>query len=90
VEGEKRMDVGSLIVFLFVGLVAGWLAGKVVQGGGFGMIGNIIVGVIGAFFAGWLLPRLGFSVGGGIIASIINAFIGAAILLIILRIVKRV
>ena len=54
------------------------------------MIGNIIVGVIGAFFAGWLLPRLGFSVGGGIIASIINAFIGAAILLIILRIVKRV
>jgi len=84
------MDFGSLIVFLFVGLVAGWLAGKVVQGGGFGMIGNIIVGVIGAFFAGWLLPRLGFSVGGGIIASIINAFIGAAILLIILRIVKRV
>ncbi|MEN3395553.1 GlsB/YeaQ/YmgE family stress response membrane protein [Brucella melitensis] len=83
------MGVGSLLVFLFVGLVAGWLAGKVVQGGGFGLIGNIIVGVIGAFFAGWLLPRLGFSVGGGVIASIINAFIGASILLIILRIVKR-
>ncbi len=51
------MDGMSLLVFLFVGLIAGWLAGKVVQGGGFGLIGNIIVGVIGAFFAGWLLPR---------------------------------
>lgn len=84
------MEVGSILVFLIVGLVAGWLAGKVVQGGGFGLIGNIIVGVIGAFFAGWLLPRLGFSVGGGFISSIVNAFIGAAILLIILRIIKRV
>ncbi|MFC4623771.1 GlsB/YeaQ/YmgE family stress response membrane protein [Daeguia caeni] len=84
------MEIGSLIVFLFVGLIAGWLAGKVVQGGGFGLIGNIVVGVIGAFFAGWLLPRLGFSVGGGIMSSIVNAFIGAAILLIIIRIIKRV
>ncbi len=83
------MEVGSIITFLFVGLIAGWLAGKIVQGGGFGLFGNIIVGVIGAFFAGWLLPILGFSVGGGIISSIINAFIGAAILLIILRVVKR-
>ncbi|WP_343315117.1 GlsB/YeaQ/YmgE family stress response membrane protein [Brucella sp. BE17] len=83
------MEVGSLIAFLFVGLIAGWLAGKIVQGGGFGLFGNIIVGVIGAFFAGWLLPRLGFSVGGGLIQDIVNAFIGAAILLIILRIIKR-
>ena len=60
------------------------------QGGGFGLIGNIIVGVIGAFFAGWLLPQLGLSVGGGMIASIVNAFIGAAILLFIIRIIKRV
>lgn len=84
------MESGSLLIFLFVGLVAGWLAGKVVQGGGFGLIGNIIVGVIGAFFAGWLLPQLGFSVGSGVISSIVNAFIGAAILLFIIKIIKRV
>ncbi|MFC0244205.1 GlsB/YeaQ/YmgE family stress response membrane protein [Falsochrobactrum ovis] len=84
------MEPGSLPIFLFVGLIAGWLAGKLVQGGGFGLIGNIIVGVIGAFFAGWLLPQLGLSVGGGMIASIVNAFIGAAILLFIIKIIKRV
>lgn len=84
------METQSLLVFLFVGLIAGWLAGKIVQGGGFGFIGNIIVGVIGAFFAGWLLPQLGFAIGTGIITSIINAFIGAAILLVILRVIKSV
>ena len=54
------MDVGSLIVFLIVGGVAGWLAGLIVKGFGFGLVGNIIVGIVGAFLAGWLLPRLGF------------------------------
>ena len=83
------MDGQSLIVFLIVGLVAGWLAGTIVRGGGFGMSGNIGSGGIGAFFAGWLLPRLGFSVGGGFIASVVNAFIGAAILLVVLRVIKR-
>jgi uncharacterized membrane protein YeaQ/YmgE (transglycosylase-associated protein family) len=61
----------------------------VVQGGGFGLIGDIIVGIIGAVIAGWLLPRIGIIIGGGFIAAVINAFIGAVILLIILRLLRR-
>ena len=79
----------SIIVWLIVGAIAGWLAGQVVKGGGFGLIGDIIVGIIGAVIAGWLLPQIGIVIGGGIIATIINAFIGAVILLIILRLLKR-
>lgn len=82
------MGVESLFVFLIVGLVAGWLAGQVVRGGGFGLLGNLVVGVIGAFLAGWLLPRLGFAVGSGFISATVNAFIGAVILLVVLRLVK--
>ena len=80
---------GVLIIWLIVGAVAGWLAGMVVKGGGYGLIGDIIVGIVGAFIAGWLLPRVGIVIGGGIIAAIINAFIGAVILLIVLRLVRR-
>ena len=83
------MGVDSLIVFLIVGAVAGWLAGLIVRGFGFGLIGNIIIGIVGAFIAGWLLPRLGILIGGGIVASIINAVIGAVILLLIIGFVKR-
>jgi uncharacterized membrane protein YeaQ/YmgE (transglycosylase-associated protein family) len=83
------MDAQSLIIWLIVGAIAGWLAGMVVKGGGFGLIGDIIVGIIGALIAGWLLPQIGLMIGGGIIAQIINAFIGAVILLIILRLIKR-
>jgi uncharacterized membrane protein YeaQ/YmgE (transglycosylase-associated protein family) len=83
------MDPQSIIVWLIVGAIAGWLAGMVVKGGGFGLIGDIVVGIVGAVIAGWLLPRLGIIIGGGIIAAIIDAFIGAVILLIILRLVKR-
>ena len=83
------MDAQTLIIWLIVGAVAGWLAGMVVKGGGYGLIGDIIVGIVGAFIAGWLLPRVGIVIGGGIIAAIINAFIGAVILLIILRLVRR-
>ena len=83
------MDVQSIIVWLIVGAIAGWLAGMVVKGGGYGLVGDIIVGIIGALIAGWLLPQLGIIIGGGIIAAIINAFIGAVILLLILRLVKR-
>ena len=83
------MDGQSIIIWLLVGAIAGWLAGMVVKGGGFGLIGDIIVGIIGAFIAGWLLPRLGIVIGTGIIAAIIDAFIGAVILLIILRLIKR-
>ncbi|MEK1852526.1 MAG: GlsB/YeaQ/YmgE family stress response membrane protein [Phyllobacterium sp.] len=79
----------SLLVFLLVGLVAGWLASQLVRGGGFGLVGDLIVGVIGAFIAGYLFPRLGISLGSGILGAIIAATIGAVILLFILRAVKR-
>lgn len=83
------MGVESLLVFIIIGAVAGWLAGLIVSGFGFGLIGNIIVGIVGAFIAGWLLPRIGFSIGGGVIASIIHATIGAIILLVLVRVLKR-
>ena len=83
------MDAESIIIWLIVGAIAGWLAGMVVRGGGFGLIGDIIVGIIGAVIAGWLLPRIGVIIGGGFIAAVINAFIGAVILLIILRLLRR-
>jgi uncharacterized membrane protein YeaQ/YmgE (transglycosylase-associated protein family) len=83
------MSGESILVWLVVGAIAGWLAGMVVKGGGFGLIGDIIVGIIGGILAGWLLPQLGIVIGGGIVAAIINAFIGAVVLLIILRLIKR-
>ncbi|MGO9627421.1 MAG: GlsB/YeaQ/YmgE family stress response membrane protein [Xanthobacteraceae bacterium] len=83
------MDAQSLIVWLVVGAIAGWLAGMVVKGGGFGLIGDIIVGIVGAVIAGWLLPQIGIVIGGGLIGAVINAFIGAVILLVIIRLVKR-
>ena len=69
----------SLLVIVVVGVIAGWLAGKVVQGAGFGLIWDLIVGLIGAFIGDWLLPRLGIHLGTGIVALIVNAFIGAKI-----------
>lgn len=83
------MGAESLVVFIIIGAIAGWLAGLIVSGFGFGLIGNIIVGIVGAFIAGWLFPRIGFSIGGGIIASIIHATIGAIILLVLVRVLKR-
>ncbi|PBC21472.1 MULTISPECIES: GlsB/YeaQ/YmgE family stress response membrane protein [unclassified Mesorhizobium] len=83
------MGVESLLVFIIIGAIAGWLAGLIVSGFGFGLIGNIIVGIVGAFIAGWLLPRIGFSIGGGIVASIIHATIGAIILLVLVKVLKR-
>ena len=82
-------EPSSLIVLLLVGLVAGWLAGKIVQGTGFGVIGDMVIGVIGAFFGTWLLGMLGIFIGGGVIAAIINATIGAIVLLLIVRLVRR-
>jgi uncharacterized membrane protein YeaQ/YmgE (transglycosylase-associated protein family) len=81
--------IGSLVVLILVGLVAGWLAGKIVQGTGYGLIGDIAIGIAGALIAGWLFPMIGFSLGGGIIAAIIHATIGAVLLLVIIRLVKN-
>jgi uncharacterized membrane protein YeaQ/YmgE (transglycosylase-associated protein family) len=83
------MGLESLIVFLIIGGVAGWLAGLLVKGFGFGILGNIIVGITGAIIAGYVLPLIGFALGGGIIASILNATIGAIILLLAIRVVKH-
>ncbi len=79
----------SFLWFLIVGLIAGWLAGVLIKGSGFGIIGDIIVGVIGAVLGGWLFSTFGASTGGGLLGSIIVATIGAVILLFIVRLVKR-
>jgi len=79
----------SLLWFLVVGLVAGWLAGVLVKGGGFGVIGDLVVGVIGAFIGGFLFSTLGASTGAGLLGSIIVATIGAVVLLFIVRLIKR-
>src|SRR5437762_13869125 len=81
--------VESVIVWLIVGAIAGWLAGKITRGGGFGLIGNIVVGIVGAVVAGWLLPQLGIALGTGIIRAIINAAIGGIIVLVILALIRR-
>jgi uncharacterized membrane protein YeaQ/YmgE (transglycosylase-associated protein family) len=82
------MSGESLVIILLVGLVAGWLAGQIVQGTGFGLIGDLMIGVIGAFIGGWLLPQLGIQLGSGIVSAIIDATIGALILLTIMRLVR--
>jgi uncharacterized membrane protein YeaQ/YmgE (transglycosylase-associated protein family) len=81
----------DIIIFLLVGLVAGWLAGQIVKGGGFGLVGDLVVGVVGALIGGFLLPRvgLGIIVRQPIIDAVIVATIGAVILLLILRLIKR-
>lgn len=84
------IDINTLIVWLVVGAIAGWLAGVIVKGYGFGIIGNIVVGIIGAVIGGWLLPRLGISIGEGMVGAIITAVIGAIILLIVIGFIRRV
>ncbi|MGB3243054.1 MAG: GlsB/YeaQ/YmgE family stress response membrane protein [Sulfitobacter sp.] len=83
------MTLTALLIIALIGAVAGWLAGVLVDGYGFGLLGNIVVGIVGAFIAGFLFPALGFSLGGGILASIVHATIGAVILLLVLRVLKR-
>ena len=82
------MTVESIVIFLLIGAVAGWIAGQVVKGGGFGLIGDIVVGILGAFVAGFLLPGLGLGL-TGIVGSIVYAAIGAIILLVVIRLIKR-
>jgi uncharacterized membrane protein YeaQ/YmgE (transglycosylase-associated protein family) len=85
-QEERSMGV---IVWLIVGAIAGWLAGVIVKGGGFGLIGNIVVGIIGAIVAGWILPLFGVLIGGGFFAQVINAAIGAIIVLLVVSFIKR-
>jgi uncharacterized membrane protein YeaQ/YmgE (transglycosylase-associated protein family) len=83
-----HMSGQSLLVIVLVGIVAGWLAGQIVRGTGFGIIGDLIIGIIGAFIGDWLLPQLGIHLGVGIVAAIINATIGAVVLLFIVTLVR--
>lgn len=79
----------GLLWFLIIGLLAGWLAGMLVRGGGFGIVGDLVVGVVGAFLGGFLFSSLSISGGGGFIGSLVVATIGAIVLLIIVRLIKR-
>ncbi|MHA3915759.1 GlsB/YeaQ/YmgE family stress response membrane protein [Halovulum sp. GXIMD14793] len=83
------MDIVALLITVLVGAVAGWLAGQIVKGFGFGLLGNIVVGIVGSFIAGFLFPRFGISTGIGIVDSIIFATLGAVILLFVIKLVKR-
>ena len=82
------MSNESILVVLFVGLVAGWLAGKIVHGTGFGIIGDILVGIAGALIATFLFPRLGLHIGTGLLSEIIYSAIGAVILLLVVRLLR--
>ena len=79
----------GLIALLVVGAGAGWLAGKIVRGYGFGLIGNIVLGIIGAAVGAWLLPKVGLVIGGSLIGWIVNATLGALILLFVIGLIKR-
>src|SRR3954468_1145853 len=83
-----HMSGESLLIILLVGVVAGWLAGQIVQGTGFGLVGDLIIGVIGALIGTWVLPRLGIHLGAGLVAAIANATIGAILLLLVIKLVR--
>lgn len=83
------MSAETIIVWLLIGAIAGWLAGVMVRGGGFGLGGNIVVGIVGAVVGGWLFSFFNISTGGGIIGAILGATIGAVVLLLVLRLVRR-
>ncbi|WP_019556452.1 GlsB/YeaQ/YmgE family stress response membrane protein [Thiomicrorhabdus arctica] len=82
------MDINSLIIFLAIGAIAGWLAGNIMKGGGFGLLGNILIGIVGAIVGGSVFNFLGL-VAGGLLGSIITATVGAIILLFVISLVKR-
>jgi len=86
---ESTNILVSLIVWIVVGGIAGWLASNIVKGGGYGLAGNVVLGIVGAVVAGWILPAIGLGLGGGIIGAIISAMIGAIIVLLIISLIKR-
>ena len=83
-----HMSSESLLVIVLVGLAAGWLAGQIIQGTGFGLVGDLLIGIVGAFIGGWLLPQLGIHLGAGLVPAIVNATIGALVLLLIIRVLR--
>jgi uncharacterized membrane protein YeaQ/YmgE (transglycosylase-associated protein family) len=83
------MEAQGLLIWLVIGAVAGWLAGTLVKGGGFGLVGDIIVGIVGAFVGGFLAGALHISIGSGIVSSILTATVGAVLLILLVRMIKR-
>jgi len=83
-----RISNEGILVILFVGLVAGWLAGKIVRGTGFGIVGDILVGIAGALIASFLFPKLGIHLGSGLVSEIIYSAIGAVLLLVVVRLFR--
>jgi uncharacterized membrane protein YeaQ/YmgE (transglycosylase-associated protein family) len=82
------MSLETLLIILIIGAIAGWLAGLVMKGRGFGLIGDIVLGIIGAFVGSWVLGRLGVSLGAGYVGVILTAMIGAIIVLVIVRLIR--
>ena len=83
------MDLTGLLILLAIGAVAGWLAGIIMKGSGFGLIGDIIIGIIGAVVGGYLFSNFGISAGGGILGAIITGTVGAVLLLFVIGLIKR-
>lgn len=83
------MDATGIILFLIIGAIAGWLAGELWKGHGFGLLGNIVVGIVGAFLGSFLFRQIGVSLAAGILGSILTATIGALVLLLIIGLIKR-
>jgi uncharacterized membrane protein YeaQ/YmgE (transglycosylase-associated protein family) len=89
-SAKTMVGVESILIMIIIGAIAGWLAGKIVHGFGFGLIWNIVIGIIGAFIGVALLTRLGVPPFSGFVGSIVNATIGALVLLFIVGLVRRV
>jgi uncharacterized membrane protein YeaQ/YmgE (transglycosylase-associated protein family) len=83
------MSLETIVIWLLVGLVAGWLAGVIVKGNGFGLAGTILLGIVGAFVGGWLFAQLGIVIVSGIVGTIIAATVGAVVLLLLIRVIRR-
>ncbi|PHN02344.1 GlsB/YeaQ/YmgE family stress response membrane protein [Flavilitoribacter nigricans] len=83
------MDAGSLLIILAIGAIAGWIAGNLMRGGGFGLVWNIILGIVGSIVGSWLLGQLGVAAGAGILGSLITSVIGAVVILFIASLIKR-
>jgi uncharacterized membrane protein YeaQ/YmgE (transglycosylase-associated protein family) len=79
----------SLLGWLVIGIIAGWLAGKIVEGGGFGLVGNLVIGILGACVGGYILPHLGI-IPASTFGNLIAATLGAVVLLVVLGLLKRV
>ena len=83
------MDLNSLLIMLAVGAVAGWLAGQIMKGGGFGLLWNIIIGIVGGVVGGWLFNVLDISLASGILGSLITSVIGAVVVLFVAGLFKK-